>query len=62
MPIQLDAYKIYCHEQSDHYWFSDEFQTKEAAISAAKKIKKGPFGRSFMLTVIAPDGEVIKEL
>jgi hypothetical protein len=52
-------YRIFISEQSDGYWHDERFPTEKLAKKAAKKIKKGPFGSSFMVTVIAPDGEIV---
>jgi hypothetical protein len=54
-----DSYRLLEELQDEGpYFLPDKPTTFKEAMKLAKAIKKGPFGSSTMVRIVAPDGEV----
>jgi hypothetical protein len=59
IPAKSDTYRLVEELQDEGpYFLPDKPTTLREAMSLAKAIKKGPFGSSTMIRIVAPDGEV----
>ena len=59
------GYRIWVDERDDHYWlgckeFGFDRPTEEIAIRDALSLHGSYFGQGMIISVISPDGKVIK--